>query len=271
MDLNEDGWTQNGGGFFVHHKFGFGILDAQKIIEVARNWTNVGTEAVYSSNSIKENTVLIQRTSENVFTHEVNTSEFDSLEHVVVIVWLDHPKRGAISLQLISPFGTVSNIAPSRPLDPSATGYQSWSFMSVRHWGENPNGVWTFKVIDKSTTTTQGKLVAWELVLHGVTNGEPKQPSPVQYTVYIIALGASALVLCCFLLISFIGLFIFDKCRKRRKQNYRIQLESVELISSNGNGNEEDDDGFESESIIDEFDFESSEELLREEDQINVI
>ena len=36
-----------------------------------------------------------------------------------------------------------------RENDGSKDGFINWSFMSVHSWGENPNGEWTLKIMDR--------------------------------------------------------------------------------------------------------------------------
>ena len=44
-------------------------------------------------------------------------------------------------IDLISPSNTSVEILPNRPYDNFETKLR-WSFMSLYHWGENPNGNW---------------------------------------------------------------------------------------------------------------------------------
>ena len=63
--------------------------------------------------------------------------------------WLtaDHARRGDIKVELISPMGTKSVLLPYREFDfVNAEGYDSWPFMSLHHWGENPIGNWIVQV-----------------------------------------------------------------------------------------------------------------------------
>ena len=72
------------------------------------------------------------------------------LEHVVVVVSLSHPSRGNVELTLVSPSGTESKLLPYRSRDKSTVGFVWWQFMTVHHWGENPNGIWSFIVRERS-------------------------------------------------------------------------------------------------------------------------
>lgn len=39
---DDNDWTQNGAGFHVNPRFGFGAMDCARMVEVAQNWTTVG-------------------------------------------------------------------------------------------------------------------------------------------------------------------------------------------------------------------------------------
>lgn len=52
----DEGWMDNGGGFHFNHKFGFGRLDAAKMVEAAKNWKTVPKQRICSgpsSNSVQ--------------------------------------------------------------------------------------------------------------------------------------------------------------------------------------------------------------------------
>ena len=59
---------------------------------------------------------------------------FESLEHVTVRVWIEHSKRGDVSVELVSPNGVKSMLAAPRRGDTADTGFPGWRFMSVKHW-----------------------------------------------------------------------------------------------------------------------------------------
>jgi len=102
-------------------------------------------------------------------------------------VELEHEYRGDISMVLVSPAGTRSNILSHRRLDNSSDGID-FTFMTVHHWGEDPAGTWTLEVKDHSrdgspSSNTEngaasshhrrGHLRTWSLVLYGVAGERP--------------------------------------------------------------------------------------------------
>ena len=60
----------------------------------------------------------------------------DKLEHVVLTVSFIHRRRGDLSLLLISPSGTKSELLSTRRYDDSKEGLDDWKFMTVHFWGE---------------------------------------------------------------------------------------------------------------------------------------
>ena len=42
----DDGWRTNGAGFHFNHKFGFGRLDADAMVEMAKSWTTVPAQRI---------------------------------------------------------------------------------------------------------------------------------------------------------------------------------------------------------------------------------
>ena len=45
----DSGWTNNGAGFHVNHKYGFGGIDAQAAVALAKTWTPVEAEVSAST------------------------------------------------------------------------------------------------------------------------------------------------------------------------------------------------------------------------------
>ena len=42
----DEGWVKNGAGKHFNHKFGFGRMDAAKMVERAKIWTNVPAQKI---------------------------------------------------------------------------------------------------------------------------------------------------------------------------------------------------------------------------------
>lgn len=148
----DEGWRRNGAGKWFNQKFGFGRMDASALVTKARGWTNVNNLRTCWSDkndgpwSIPSGgTVLIAM---NVSACADTNSEVKSLEHVQVVLSLKHRHRGRVSIELISPSGTRTQLLKTRRNDKSTKGLKDWVFMSVHFWGEDPKGVWTLAVTE---------------------------------------------------------------------------------------------------------------------------
>jgi subtilisin-like proprotein convertase family protein len=53
----------------------------------------------------------------------------------------------------------------SRPEIPQ---YDSWTFMSTRHWGESADGLWTLEVQTREDIEQGAKVHSWKLTVHGI-------------------------------------------------------------------------------------------------------
>jgi subtilisin-like proprotein convertase family protein len=106
---------------------------------------------------------------------QVNAIGLANLEHVQVTVSITHPERKHLRIILVSPHGTRSVLAANRPKDISQAGYNPWTFMTVRNWGESPSGTWSLIIEDgrykgkdaQGNAFQAGYLASWELILHG--------------------------------------------------------------------------------------------------------
>ena len=61
-------------------------------------------------------------------------NNFEKLEHVNIQIWVDHTRRGAVEVELVSPNGIKSILGKRRGGDEATTGFPGWVFMSVKHW-----------------------------------------------------------------------------------------------------------------------------------------
>lgn len=176
----DEGWLTNGAGHKFNHKFGFGRVNAKAAVEAALTWTNVPAEAVPLQATDEANIAIPDEDPDSNpqgISRPLTVAGFSSFrtEAVEVTVRIEHPCRGDLTILLISPSGTVSTFA--EPHDDSHDNYDNWVFTSVVNWGENPNGTWVLKVIDK-VPGRDGTLLGWNIAVHGYLGGPPDTPTP---------------------------------------------------------------------------------------------
>ena len=153
---HEDGWSINGVGRKFSHKFGYGLMDASAMVDLAQQWSenkNIGPQKECSSPVMNQDLNLAKKAND-VVKQAVSTDgcrdsshhSINVLEHVVCKITLKHNPRGSLHLVLISPMGTRSSLLLPRPRDKTDSGFENWPFLSVHFWGENPNGTWTLEI-----------------------------------------------------------------------------------------------------------------------------
>ncbi|XP_062516362.1 proprotein convertase subtilisin/kexin type 4-like isoform X2 [Corticium candelabrum] len=169
IDQSDSLWVTNGAGFHVNPKYGFGILDAQKAVELAKQWTSVPDQHICYARSythprnVTENGLVLTMTTDGC-CHGNNDVIY--LEHVVSRIDLQSTYRGDLSIHLVSPKGTHSQLLHPRPADTEGGRFSNWPFMSTHYWGENPMGTWKLEV-KKHESQTDAKLNDWVLLLYG--------------------------------------------------------------------------------------------------------
>uniref|UniRef100_A0A0K2T2H0 furin n=1 Tax=Lepeophtheirus salmonis TaxID=72036 RepID=A0A0K2T2H0_LEPSM len=174
--LKSDDWSVNGAGREFSHSYGFGLMDADAMVKLAANWTNIPEQMIcHSSEVIYENGLVGEQDSE--IESKTNASlcseEIKSLEHIHLFIDLDSTsRRGDLSVSLTSPSGTTSRLLNFRPFDDERVGFASfnnWPMMSVHFWGENITNKdldeWTLKVINRGNGVAS--LKRWKLRFYG--------------------------------------------------------------------------------------------------------
>ncbi|KAJ1908805.1 pheromone processing endoprotease [Tieghemiomyces parasiticus] len=177
FDLDHEGWQEVASGRLYNHLFGYGKMDAWKLVQAAKTFQPVNEQTWFEADTVVVNQPIPHgahgvASSLQVAQTDLDVSYFKRLEHVTVIVEIDHQNRGDVAVELRSPHGYVSYLATPRPLDRSKVGFQQWTFMTVKHWDEDPVGQWTLKVIDETHPKLTGVLRAWTLVLWGEATDE---------------------------------------------------------------------------------------------------
>ena len=61
-------------------------------------------------------------------------NNLQTLEHIDIRVWINHPRPGDVMVDLVSPNGIKSVLAETRVDDEAKTGFPGWRFMTIKHW-----------------------------------------------------------------------------------------------------------------------------------------
>jgi len=172
INLADPDWVNTTAGRPYNHKFGYGRLDAYRLVEKARTWKTLGKRVVYDVPISHPNIEIPQNEHGINDTITITQAQLTAvklwrMEHVTVTVRIPHHRRGDIVITLYSPNGQISYLATHRPYDGNGDGLLDWTFSSVKHWDEDPVGNWTLNVRDSTNPEDTGTFESWNLKLWG--------------------------------------------------------------------------------------------------------
>ncbi|XP_047439598.1 neuroendocrine convertase 1 [Mugil cephalus] len=189
---NNPGWKRNGAGLMVNSRFGFGLLNAKALVDLAdpATWKHVPEkkQCIVRDDSFQPRELK----AAGEITIEIPTkacagqeNAVRSLEHVQVEASIEYTRRGDLHITLTSPAGTSTVLLAERERDTSSNGFRNWDFMSVHTWGEDPTGTWTLKITDTSgRMENEGRILNWKLILHGTSEKPEHMKKPRVYIPY---------------------------------------------------------------------------------------
>jgi len=182
---HEKGWMSNGVGRKYSHKFGYGLLDAAKIVNYAEKWQTISKQRICETPAQSREREIPSKVRNqlevSMLTNGCKRSpnEIRFLEHVQAKITLKYQPRGSLKISLISPSGTISHLLFPRPRDIDETSFSQLPFLSVHFWGEKPSGTWRLIVQNDGQKSAYfpGKLFSWSLIFHGTY----EKPRSVQF------------------------------------------------------------------------------------------
>ena len=189
--LAESGWMTNGRGRQYNHKFGYGLMDAGGMVDLAEKWKNVPLQHVCQSPVIISDLPIPGEVGRSVSSTIVSDgcagtlNVVNHLEHIQCKISLTFVPRGSLMLVLTSPSGTRSTLLFPRPRDTLGQSFDDWPFLSVHFWGEYSAGSWTLEVInmgsDRNFNRGQGMLHKWQMIWYGTEENPVRIPrnSPI--------------------------------------------------------------------------------------------
>ncbi len=176
VDSSDGDWQTNDAGYDINHKYGFGAIDAEAAVNLARTWTNVGSQVTYMSSTSSPNDGIPDNDA-NGFNPDkeivISSSSITSIEFVAIEIEIEHPDSGELDIILQSPAGTQSELSEEhqcysngKALGTYFTSSAWYTFGSARHLGESADGTWELDVRDRALGNT-GTLKSWRLKFYG--------------------------------------------------------------------------------------------------------
>jgi len=184
--LAESGWLKNGQGRQYNHKFGYGLIDAGGMVNLAEKWKTVPLQHVCQSAVITSDLPLpdvVGRSVSSSLTTDGcagTLNVVNHLEHVQCKISLTYVPRGNLMIIMTSPSGTRSNLLFPRPRDTLGQSFDDWPFLSVHFWGEPTAGTWTLEIFnmaaDGNFNRGKGILHKWQMIWYGTENNPIRIP-----------------------------------------------------------------------------------------------
>ncbi|NXN45018.1 FURIN protein, partial [Rhinoptilus africanus] len=173
--LNANDWVTNGVGRKVSHSYGYGLLDAGAMVNLAKNWTTVGPQRKCVIDVLTEPKDIGKRLEvrRKVDACLGKANYISRLEHAQARLTLSYNRRGDLAIHLVSAMGTRSTLLAARPHDFSADGFNDWAFMTTHSWDEDPSGEWVLEIENTSDANNYGTLTKFTLVLYGTATDSP--------------------------------------------------------------------------------------------------
>jgi proprotein convertase subtilisin/kexin type 2 len=174
----DTGWAAPKFGYSYNPYYGFGVPDAEKAVQLSKNWVSVGGSSslktcnTYSRivNTLLPDANMLGREIVDTITVDASCS-LSHIEFIEVKFTADHTYSGDLRIVLESPNGLQSTLAQPRLCFEASGGdecrkYSDWQFGSVRHLDEPTVGQWKLKVSDESPAD-RGTWNSWSIKFYG--------------------------------------------------------------------------------------------------------
>jgi kexin len=133
-----DEWQSVALGRSFSHKYGYGRLDTELIVEYSKKHDLVGKHTkIEHPISIVEKDVLKGDGISSIAYIDyamVLKARMHRVESVTASVTINAGRRGQVEVELVSPRGVKSVLASRRQYDSHTSGFQNWTFMSSIYW-----------------------------------------------------------------------------------------------------------------------------------------
>ncbi|MNK11947.1 Microbial serine proteinase precursor [compost metagenome] len=164
----DNGWVSNGAGFPFHNWFGFGQVDVDAAVAMARSYSSsfgTFTDTGWANNLSGLSHAVPDNVAGGVTSSMAVASNL-KIEAVQLRIWVTHPNISELALELTSPSGTKSVVVNMNNALTGIANYQGEIFLSNAFFQERAAGTWTLRVVDGKSGNT-GTLTRWSLNFFG--------------------------------------------------------------------------------------------------------
>ena len=161
-------WVTNAADFNFHNYFGFGGVNAEAAVTMAKDYTSAFgtfTESDWTDSGTISTSNSIPDASATGLTNVLTVATNLTIEAVQIELSVTHTRISDVGVELYSPSSTKSVIIPINS-NISGSNMNAWILGSNAFYGENSTGDWTLKLIDGRGEET-GTLTQWKIKFFG--------------------------------------------------------------------------------------------------------
>jgi subtilisin-like proprotein convertase family protein/subtilisin family serine protease len=164
----EHGWITNGAGFKFHNWYGFGRVDVDAAVALAKKYTSIfGTfiETSFDGN-MKSVSLSIPDNSATGVSDTMSIANNVRIESVQLRISIAHTDIGQLGIELISPSGQKSILVNMNNSLTGISNYMEYVLLTNAFYQESSLGTWTLKVYDGKSGIS-GTVTKWSLRFTG--------------------------------------------------------------------------------------------------------
>ena len=163
----EQGWITNAAGFKFHNRYGFGKLNIDAAVTMAKTYvTALGTWSDSGEISSGSISLSIPDHDAGGVSNTIPVSSSLTIESIRIKASATHADAGQIGLEITSPSGPKSIIKNVNDALYDLVNLDQAVFVSNAFYGESANGNWIIKTIDGTSGIT-GTLDQWSITVYG--------------------------------------------------------------------------------------------------------
>ncbi len=178
----------NLGGLSFNNDMGFGIVDAHAAVRLAESWQTTKTahnEAYAGTRILDIAEVIADGDQEGGYVTHFDIGSNIQVEHVELGIDIRHERLGDLTIDVVSPNGTISNLldrptaTEGRPFGlvgeySGLPNHLMFDLSSTQFYGEDGQGTWQVIVRDVRAEET-GKVYGLSLRLYGAADEQDNQ------------------------------------------------------------------------------------------------
>ena len=148
-DPGHPSWFQNAAGIWTSNQYGFGVVDSDRAVELARTWTLAGFNVDGIQHFITSASTIPDNNTSGLLRTFLVTDTISRVTYARVTLDISHPYALDLDIRLTSPQGTESVLVPSSSGRRSTVPGNRLYLVTNRPLGEPAGGVWTLRVTDR--------------------------------------------------------------------------------------------------------------------------